>query len=318
LKDYNRIAEITELAFYSMIDATHSTFLPEKNMIALLRHGSMFDPELSLVAEVDGQIVGHALYYPFEMRLTGEPIKAVSLGPIATHPAFQKQGIGMALMEEGHRRAKAKGYAFAFLLGHPSYYSRAGYIMGVFGKCQLSIPVAQITGTADGVEQRLIQSEDIETFTTMWKSWFDDVDLALFPGDTLIEWVSHAEEFMSYTIVQNGDIIGYLRYKKQNPANVRMFLAKDQHATKQLLALLRDKINETETTHITLPLHPASQMVKKCLTMPYEVELDTWDAAMVKILDPENAAIANYCEEVRQKTRQPGLVIYPPTIEFAE
>lgn len=318
LKDYNRIAEITELAFYSMIDATQSTFLPEKNMIALLRHGSMFDPELSLVAEVDGEIVGHALYYPFEMRLDDKPIRAVSLGPIATHPAFQKQGIGVALMEEGHRRAKEKGYPFALLVGHPSYYPKVGYMMGMFGKCQLSISVEQITGNAEGVEERLIQSEDIETFTALWHSWFHDVDLAVFPGHSLIEWVTHVEDMMSYTVTHNGDIIGYLRYEKQNPANVKMFLAKDRHGTELLLALLRDKLTDEQATHITLSLHPASQMVKECLTMPYEAENQAWDAAMIKILDSENAAIVKYCEEVQQKKRQPGLVIYPPMVEVAE
>lgn len=318
LKDYNRIAEITELAFYAMIDATHSSFLPEKNMIALLRHGSMFDPELSLVAEVDGQIVGHALYYPFEMRLDDKPIRAVSLGPIATHPAFQKQGVGMALMAEGHRRAKEKGYPLALLLGHPSYYPKAGYLMGMFGKCQISIPVEQVTGNAEGLEERLIQPDDIELFGAFWHTWFHDVDLAVFPGHSLIEWVTHVEDIMSYTVTHNGDIIGYLRYDKLNPANVKMFLAKDQHAAEQLLALLRQKSAVSQATHIVLPLHPASQAVRTWLTMPYQVDLDAWDAAMIKILDSENAAIAKYCEEVQQKTRQPGLVIYPPMVEVAE
>ncbi len=318
LKDYNRIAEITELAFYSMIDATHSSFLPEKNMIALLRHGSMFDPELSLVAEVDGEIVGHALYYPFDMRLAGEPIRAVSLGPISTHPAYQKQGIGMKLMEEGHRRATAKGYAFALLLGHPSYYPRVGYMMGMFGKCQISIAVEQITGNAEDVEERLIQPEDIEAFTTMWKSWFDDVDLAIFPGCSLVEWVTHVEEIMSYTVTHNGDIIGYLRYEKLNPANVKMFLAKDYQATERLLAFLRERSAEAQASHLVLPLHPDSQAVREWLTLSYDVELEAWDAAMIKILDPTNVNIVAYCEEVRQKKRWPGLAIYPPMIEVAE
>lgn len=317
LEDYNCIAEINELAFYSMIDAAHSSFLPEKNMVALLRHGSMFDPELSLVAGMDGRVVGHALYYPFEMRLAGEPIRAVSLGPISTHPTFQKQGIGMKLMQEGHRRAKEKGYAFSFLLGHPSYYPKVGYIMGMFGKCQLAIPVEQITGNPEGITERLIQPEDVQAFHEMWNYWFHDVDLALFPGNSLIDWVTHIEEIMSYTIVQHDHVIGYLRYEKLNPANVKMFLAKDRQTTELLLALLRDKSEEGQAIHINLPLHPASQAVKEYLTMPYETELDLWDAAMIKILDPENVLITQYCENVQKGTRQPGLVIYPPMMEVA-
>ncbi len=319
VQDYNRIAEINQLAFYAMLgEITERTDVSEKLMVAVLRHGSRFDPELSLVAETENRIIGHALYYPFEMRIEGKPIQAVSLGPISAHPAFQKQGVGIALMEEGHRRAAEKGYAFSFLLGHSSYYPKVGYLMGMFGTCRLSLSLEQIAGNAESVEERLIQPEDIETFTAMWNDWFHDVDLALFPGNSLIDWVTHTDEIMSYTITQHDDIIGYLRYEKRNPANVKMFLAKDQHTTEQLLALLRDKLKDAQAAHISLPLHPASHRVKECLTMPYEAENQAWDAAMIKILDPENAAIAKYCEEIRQKTRQPGLVIYPPMVEVAE
>lgn len=318
LKDYNKIAEINELAFYAMIDATQSTYLPEKVLVAVLRHGSAYDPELSLVAEIDGTIVGHALYYPFNILVEGEAMTAVSLGPIAVHPAFQKQGIGIMLMEEGHRRAKAKEHAFAFLLGHPSYYPKVGYMVGMFGKCQLTVSVKHIMRIAEGVEERLIQSEDIQTYTAMWNDWFHDVDLALFPGNSLVDWVTHTEEIKSYTMVYDGQVIGYLRYEKLNPANVKMFLAKDRHATELLLAHVRSKLGESqETQQINLPLHPDSQAVKDYLTLPYEVDINPWDAAMIKILDPENTTITGYCQEVRDGKRRQGLLIYPPTIEVA-
>jgi len=110
IADYNQIAEITTLAFHSMIDATRSAFLQEMVMVDVQRHGELYDPELALVAELDGRVVGHAMFYPYRMFVGGEELKAVSLAPISVHPSFQKQGIGMQLMEEGHRRARAKGH----------------------------------------------------------------------------------------------------------------------------------------------------------------------------------------------------------------
>ena len=316
--DYNQIAEINELAFYSMIDAKQRSYVVEVALVALLRHGRDYDPELAFVAEYEGKIVGHALYYPYHIRVGGETLRAVSLAPIAVHPEHQKQGIGQMLMAVAHQRAAVKGYAFAFLLGHPTYYPRFGYQTGMFGACRLEIEAAQIDGAADGVCERLIQLADIPAFAAMWRDWFDDVDLALFPGDSLMEWVSHAAHIKSYAIERNGELIGYLRYHRDHPADVKMFLARDRDASRLLLALLRDKLHGREEERIRLPLHPASRAVKEFLSVPYASFVEKWDAAMIKILDEKNAALAAYCDEVKHGKRQPGLLIYPPAIEIAE
>ena len=316
--DYNQIAEINELAFYSMLDATQRSYVVEVGLVALLRHGRVYDPELAFVAEHDGKLVGHALYYPYEMRVGGETLRAVSLAPISVHPEYQKQGIGQMLMAVAHQRAAVKGYAFAFLLGHPTYYPRFGYQTGMFGVCRLEIAATQIDGAADGARERLIQSADIPAFAAMWHDWFDDVDLALFPGHSLMDWVSHAVHIQAYAIERNGELIGYLRYHRGNPAAVKLFLAKDRDASRLLLAHLRGKLHGREEQPIRLPLHPNSRAVKAYLSFSYQSKIERWDAAMIKILDEKNAAIAAYCDEVKQGTRQPGLLIYPPAIEIAE
>lgn len=316
--DYNQISEINELAFYSMLDATQRSYVVEVALVALLRHGRDYDPELAFVAEHDGKLVGHALYYPYHIRVGGETLKAVSLAPIAVHPDYQKQGIGQMLMAVAHQRATAKGYAFAFLLGHPTYYPRFGYQTGMFGACRLEIAVEQIAGTAENVRERLIQPADIPAFAAMWHDWFDDVDLALFPGNSLMEWVSHAAHIQSYAVERDGKLIGYLRYHRDNPADVKLFLAKDRDASRLLLAHLRDKLHGREKQQILLPLHPNSRAVKAYLNVPYASFVEKWDAAMIKILDEKNAALAAYCDEVKHGKRQPGLLIYPPAIEIAE
>jgi hypothetical protein len=190
----------------------------------------------------------------------------------------------------------------------------------MFGKCHLSVQRHHISASASGVEARLLQPDDIKTLLTFWKNWFRDVDLAVHPGHSLVDWVTHTEQIMSYAIVQADEMIGYLRYEKLNPANVKMFLAKNRQATALLLSYLHKKCAEMEVAQpdIRLPLHSSARTVKECVTVPYEVENTPWDAAMIKILDPDNAAIRRYCDEVQQKKRQPGLVIYPPAIEVAE
>jgi putative acetyltransferase len=81
---------------------------------------------LSLVAELDGNIVGHILFSP--MTLDGEPAPIVALGPVAVTPAQQKTGIGAELIKVGLDRCREMGSELCVLLGHPSYYPRLGFV----------------------------------------------------------------------------------------------------------------------------------------------------------------------------------------------
>ncbi|MBU4263220.1 MAG: N-acetyltransferase [Proteobacteria bacterium] len=80
---------------------------------------------LSLVAELDGQVVGHIAFSPVTIS-DGSP-NWHGLGPISVLPAYQRQGIGKALMQEGLSRLKALGSKGCFLVGDPGYYQRFGF-----------------------------------------------------------------------------------------------------------------------------------------------------------------------------------------------
>ena len=98
---------------------------------------------LSLVAEQDGQIVGHILFTPMRLVLeTGPAYPAVGIGPVAVLPAFQRVGIGSALMERGLAACRTEGHRIAMVLGHPAYYPRFGFQPAVhFGiRCDYDVP----------------------------------------------------------------------------------------------------------------------------------------------------------------------------------
>ena len=317
--DYLRIAEVNALAFAPYIEEPqHSSFLPEFALVDALRHSANYDPELALVAEVAGDVVGHAFFYPFRMLVGGEVLLSVSLGPIAVDPAYQKGGIGGAMIEQGHRIVSQKGYAFAFLLGHPSYYPRFGYITNMFGACSLKVDTNHIPGLDATLEERLVQPEDIKFLLTVWQHWFHDVDLAIIPGTSILDWITHVEGIMSSIVVKDGERIGYLRYAKNTPKEVKMFLARDKPSTRLLIQYLNEKAKHTDANSMNLPLHPKMRAVKENLDLPYKTDLTTWEAGMVKILDEKNRAIRAYCDGVISGERAPGFVLYPPCIEFAE
>jgi putative acetyltransferase len=84
----------------------------------------------SLVAETRGVIVGHALFTPMLLHRPSGVLRVIAaLGPVAVLPDRQGQGIGSALIRDGIRRLRARGYALLAVLGHASYYPRFGFVM---------------------------------------------------------------------------------------------------------------------------------------------------------------------------------------------
>lgn len=96
----------------------------EQDIVNALRKGDAFIPELSLVAEMDGQLVGHILF----TRAKVNQDEVLVLAPLSVKPEYQRQGVGKALIAEGHRIAKQLGYAYSLVLGSETYYPQMGYL----------------------------------------------------------------------------------------------------------------------------------------------------------------------------------------------
>jgi len=84
---------------------------------------------LSLVAEDQGQVVGHIAFSPIgiEGQNPGQDLGWYSLGPLAVIPERQRQGIGRALVTAGLERLQALGAAGVFLVGDQGYYGQFGF-----------------------------------------------------------------------------------------------------------------------------------------------------------------------------------------------
>lgn len=82
---------------------------------------------LSLVAEVDGRVVGHLLFSPMTVDSESGSFKVAALGPMAVLPGYQRRGIGSQLIRQGLDRLRRAGYAAVIVLGHSDYYPRFGF-----------------------------------------------------------------------------------------------------------------------------------------------------------------------------------------------
>ena len=85
-------------------------------------------PILSLVAVEDGRPVGHVLFTHAVIASKARSIPAQILAPLAVLPNEQNKGIGEKLINEGLRILEDSGTRFVFVLGHPTYYPRFGFI----------------------------------------------------------------------------------------------------------------------------------------------------------------------------------------------
>lgn len=125
-EDRPEILELTARAF-SVSPVTGEPVQGTPLEVGLLRELFECDeyiPELSIVAEIGGDIVGHAI----STRGWIGDLELVGLGPIGVLPQFQRRGVGSALMRETAARATAAGEPAIALLGSPLYYPRFGYV----------------------------------------------------------------------------------------------------------------------------------------------------------------------------------------------
>lgn len=115
-KDHPAVYEINRLAFGKE---------DESKLVDELRTNA--DAVISLVAEIDGKVVGHLLMSKMYIATQKGDVPALALAPVAVHPDFQKQGIGSALVKEALKIAPEKGETIVLVLGHKEYYPKFGF-----------------------------------------------------------------------------------------------------------------------------------------------------------------------------------------------
>lgn len=117
--DYVEIHHVVSVAFEK---AEHSDGT-ESELVDRLRNSEAYIPELALVAEAGGNIIGYIMLTLVQIGSK----EALAVGPLAVLPAYQRSGIGSALIHAGHEKAKNMGYVLCVLVGHADYYPRFGY-----------------------------------------------------------------------------------------------------------------------------------------------------------------------------------------------
>jgi len=117
--DVDAIGQVTQAAFKNHPISRQT----EHYIVDALRASSALS--ISLVAERDGQVVGHAAFSP--VNISDGAKDWYGIGPLSVLPTYQRQGVGKALMNEGLRLLKEMGASGCVLVGDPGYYERFGF-----------------------------------------------------------------------------------------------------------------------------------------------------------------------------------------------
>ena len=117
--DIEAISKVTIAAFKSLAISQHT----EQFIINALREANALT--VSLVAEIDGQVVGHIAFSP--VTISDGSTGWYGLGPVSVLPEHQKKGIGKSLINQGLSLLKKMGGQGCVLVGHPEYYQQLGF-----------------------------------------------------------------------------------------------------------------------------------------------------------------------------------------------
>ncbi len=116
----NNISEIANVTHAAFGQKTEAAIIE-----SLRRDGAL---TVSLVAEEGGKIVGHIAFSPVTLEMVDQKIEALGLGPMAVLPEHQRRQIGTQLIYEGLKACRKINAGLVFVLGHPEYYPRFGFV----------------------------------------------------------------------------------------------------------------------------------------------------------------------------------------------
>jgi putative acetyltransferase len=143
-EDAARVRQINELAFGQSAEA---------DLVDKLRLSC--PNALSLVADDDGDVVGHILFTPVVVESHERSVFGMGLAPMAVLPERQRQGIGLQLVSRGLDILLERRCPFVVVVGHPHYYPRFG-----FERASKHGLASQWEGTADDAFMVMVMDDE--------------------------------------------------------------------------------------------------------------------------------------------------------------
>ena len=124
--DYSAVEHLTREAFWNV----YRPGCLEHYVIHVLRKDPAFVPELDLVMEREGQLIGHIMYMRAAITADdGREIPIMTFGPISIRPDLQRQGLGKRLLDYSMGKATELGAGALCIEGNLDFYGKSGFVV---------------------------------------------------------------------------------------------------------------------------------------------------------------------------------------------
>ena len=191
--DYQNVENLTREAFWNV----YCPGCMEHYVLHCFREDPAFVPELDLVMELDGTLIGHIMYVRSEIRCDdGRNVPIMTFGPISIAPHYKRQGYGKRLLDDSMERARAMGAGALAITGNILFYGQSGFVPAkTKGVCYADDPEAEyflikelIPGFLDGIsgtykdpEGYFVCEKDPEGFA-QFEAAFPEKQKLILPG----------------------------------------------------------------------------------------------------------------------------------------
>ena len=122
-EEFSQIYELVKVAFKTAKVSNGK----EQDFVNQLRSSGSYIPELALVAEENGKMIGHIMLTKTYIVNSGNKFETLLLAPISVALEYRNRGVGSNLIKESFKLAKGMGYTSVILVGDPAYYHRFGF-----------------------------------------------------------------------------------------------------------------------------------------------------------------------------------------------
>ena len=124
--DYRTIENLTREAFWNV----YRPGCMEHYVLHQFRDRPDFVPELDLVMEIDGEIMGHVMYVRSAIKTDdGRTVPMMTFGPISIAPVYKRKGYGTVLLRYSMEKAKEMGAGALAITGNFDFYGKSGFVV---------------------------------------------------------------------------------------------------------------------------------------------------------------------------------------------
>ncbi len=125
-EEYREVENLTREAFWNV----YRPGCYEHFLLHTFRDDEAFVPELDLVMEKDGILIGHIMFVRSEIvKDDGTKVPIMTFGPISIAPEYQRQGYGKALLDTAMEKAKDMGAGALAITGNINFYGKSGFVL---------------------------------------------------------------------------------------------------------------------------------------------------------------------------------------------